>query len=150
VNGVKIQPGLYPVNKSLQRGELTSRPAPSQNFADLMQQQDESRTQEELKRKLEDIRLQGDRLTRSMTVRELMLYRQMVKNFLEDTVKRGIGLKETKGWDRRGRGKRYKLLEEVDAMLVGMGEELLHTEAGRIDLLHKVGEIRGILINLVF
>ena len=147
---MKIQPGLYPVNKSLQRGEIANRPAPSQSFGDLLQQQEEGRTQEELKRKLEDIRLQGDRLTRSMTVRELVLYRQMVKSFLEDTVKRGIGLRETKGWDRRGRGKRYKLLEEVDAMLVGMGEQLLQTEEGRIDLLHKVGEIRGILINLVF
>jgi uncharacterized protein YaaR (DUF327 family) len=85
-----------------------------------------------------------------MTVRELVLYRQMVKAFLEDTVRRGIALKETKGWDRRGRGKRYKLLEEVDAMLVAMGEELLQSEEGRIDLLHKVGEIRGILINIVF
>ncbi|WP_255570821.1 YaaR family protein [Cohnella sp. CFH 77786] len=147
---MKIQPGLYPMNKTLQRGETANRPAPSNNFADLMQQQEEGRTQEELQRKLEDIRLQGDRLTRSMTVRELVLYRQMVKSFLEDTVRRGIGLKDTKGWDRRGRGKRYKLLEEVDAMLVSMGEELLQSEEGRIDLLSKVGEIRGMLINLVF
>ncbi|MBW5449067.1 DUF327 family protein [Cohnella sp. CFH 77786] len=138
------------MNKTLQRGETANRPAPSNNFADLMQQQEEGRTQEELQRKLEDIRLQGDRLTRSMTVRELVLYRQMVKSFLEDTVRRGIGLKDTKGWDRRGRGKRYKLLEEVDAMLVSMGEELLQSEEGRIDLLSKVGEIRGMLINLVF
>lgn len=147
---VKIQPGFYPVNKTLQRGETANRPAPMQNFGDFMQQQEESRTQEQLQRKLEDIRLQGDRLTRSMTVRELVLYRQMVKSFLEDTVRRGIGIKDTKGWDRRGRGKRYKLLEEVDAMLVNMGEELLQTEEGRLDLLHKVGEIRGMLINLVF
>jgi uncharacterized protein YaaR (DUF327 family) len=147
---MKIQPGFYPVNKTLQRGESGSRPAQTQNFGDLMQQQEEQRTHEELQRKLEDIRLQGDRLTRSMTVRELVLYRQMVKGFLEDTVRRGIALKETKGWDRRGRGKRYKLLEEVDSMLVSMGEELLQSEEGRIDLLFKVGEIRGILINLVF
>lgn len=147
---MKIQPGFYPVNKTVQRGESANRPAPTQNFGDLLQQQEEQRTHEELQRKLEDIRLQGERLTRSMTVRELVLYRQMVKVFLEDTVRRGIALKETRGWDRRGRGKRYKLLEEVDAMLVGMGEELLHTEEGRLDLLQKIGEIRGILINLVF
>lgn len=147
---MKIQPGFYPVNKTVQRGESANRPAPTQNFGDLLQQQEEQRTHEELQRKLEDIRLQGERLTRSMTVRELVLYRQMVKVFLEDTVRRGIALKETRGWDRRGRGKRYKLLEEVDAMLVNMGEELLHTEEGRLDLLQKVGEIRGILINLVF
>jgi uncharacterized protein YaaR (DUF327 family) len=147
---MKIQPGFYPVNKSVQRGDLGNRPSQTQNFGDLMQQQDEQRTHEELQRKLEDIRQQGERLTRSMTVRELVLYRQLVKGFLEATVRRGIALKETKGWDRRGRGKRYKLLEEVDAMLISMAEELLQSEEGRIDLLHKVGEIRGILINLVF
>ncbi|MFC4600499.1 YaaR family protein [Cohnella hongkongensis] len=147
---MKIQPGLYPVGKTIQRGDVPSRPAQSQSFGDLMHQQDEQRTHEELQRKLEDIRLQGERLTRSMTIRELVLYRQMVKAFLEDTVRRGIALKETRGWDRRGRGKRYKLLEEVDAMLVGMGEELLQSEEGRIDLLQKVGEIRGLLINIVF
>lgn len=85
-----------------------------------------------------------------MTVRELKLYRMMVKGFLEDTLKRGIALKETKGWDRRGRGKRYKILEEVDSMLVAMGEELLGSEEGRLELLQRVGEIRGLLINLVF
>jgi uncharacterized protein len=147
---VKIQPGFYPINKTLARGETAARPASSHNFSDLMQQEEEERTQEELQRKLEDIRQQGDRLTRSMTVRELKLYRNMVKGFLEDTVGRGVGLKETKGWDRRGRGKRYKLLDEVDEMLLGMGEELLQSEAGRLDLLQKVGEIRGILINFVF
>lgn len=147
---MKIQPGFHPVGKTLQRGDNAGRPTQTNSFGDLMQQQDEQRTQEQLQRKLEDIRQQGERLSRSMTVRELVLYRQMVKAFLEDTVKRGIVLKETKGWDRRGRGKRYKLLEEADSMLVGMGEELLQTEEGRLDLLHKVGEIRGILINLVF
>jgi uncharacterized protein len=147
---MKIQPGFYPVGKTLQRGESASRPTQAQSFGDLMEQQEHQRTHEELQRKLEDIRLQGDRLTRSMTVRELVIYRQLVKGFLEDTVRNGIALKETKGWDRRGRGKKYKLLEEVDSMLVSMGEELLQSEEGRIDLLHKVGEIRGILINLVF
>ncbi|MFB9273815.1 YaaR family protein [Cohnella cellulosilytica] len=147
---MKIQPGLHPVGKTIQRGDMPTRPAQSQNFGDLMQQQDEQRSHEELQRKLEDIRMQGERLTRSMTIRELVLYRQMVKAFLEDTVRRGIALKETRGWDRRGRGKRYKLLEEVDAMLVGMGEELLQSEEGRIDLLQKVGEIRGLLINIAF
>lgn len=147
---MKIQPGFHPVNKTVQRGETANRPTQLPNFGDFMQQQDEQRTQEQLQRKLDDIRLQGERLTRSMTVRELVLYRQMVKAFLEDTVKRGVGLKETRGWDRRGRSKRYKLLEEVDAMLVGMGEELLQSEEGRLELLHKVGEIRGLLINLAF
>jgi len=69
--------------------------------------------------------------------------------FLEDTVRRGIGIKETRGWDRRGRGKKYKLLDEIDQHLVSLAEELLSHEQGRIEILHRVGEIRGLLINLL-
>lgn len=147
---MKIQPGLFPTNKTVQRGEQPARPAPASSFADLMREQEERRTHEELKRKIEEIKAQGERLARSMTVRELLVYREMVRSFLNDTLRRGIGLKETRGWDRRGRGRRYKLLQEVDAILVSLGEELLRTEEGRMELLRKVGEIRGLLINLAF
>ncbi len=115
-----------------------------------MVQQDADRTQEQLQQKLQDIHRQGDRLAKIMTVRELKLYRQMIKQFLEDTIRRGVVLKEVKGFDRRGRIKRYKLLDEIDETLVSMAEDLLDSEQGRIDLLNKIGEIRGLLINLLF
>lgn len=59
-------------------------------------------------------------------------------------------LRDTRGWDRRGRSKRYKLLEEIDEKLLTMADDMLESEQGRIDLLYKVGEIRGMLINLTF
>ncbi|MHA7966237.1 YaaR family protein [Paenibacillus sp. CAU 1782] len=130
--------------------DQTAKPVQPVNFADVMVQQDAQRTQEELQQKLMDIHKQGERLSKLMTVRELKLYRQMVKKFLEDTMRRGVGLKEVRGFDRRGRVKRYKLLDEIDDQLLSMAEELLESEQGRIDLLHKIGEIRGILINLLF
>ncbi|MNI01627.1 hypothetical protein D3C73_544760 [compost metagenome] len=105
---------------------------------------------DELNQKIKDIQQQGDRLAKSMTVRELAIYRNMIKKFLEETARRGVTLKETKGWDRRGRGKRYKLLEEIDAALLNLADDLLESEQGRIDLLGRVGEIRGLLINLSF
>ncbi len=115
-----------------------------------MQQNDQERTAEQLQRKLQDIYNQGERLARSMTVRELKLYQQMVRKFLEDTVKRGVGLKEQRSFDRRGRMKRYKLLDEIDGKLIAMAEELLQSEQGRLELLSSIGEIRGLLINLFF
>ncbi|WP_270167046.1 YaaR family protein [Paenibacillus sp. SYP-B4298] len=147
---MKINPGFRPLGQERARADLSSRPSNPMNFADVMGQQDHLRTQEQLQKKLQDIHNQGERLTKSMTVRELTVYKQMVKRFLEDTLRRGVGLKETKGWDRRGRTKRYKLLEEIDAVLISMGEELLETEQGRIELLERVGEIRGLLINYFF
>jgi uncharacterized protein YaaR (DUF327 family) len=85
-----------------------------------------------------------------MTVRELRQYKLLVKQFLEETARRGVNLKDTKGWDRRGRAKRYKILEEIDTELLNLADDMLASEQGRIDLLQKVGEIRGMLINLLF
>ena len=147
---MRVDQGWRPIGQNRANTDASSKPVQPANFADVMMQQDSQRTQEQLQRKLQDIHRQGDRLAKNMMVRELMLYRQLVKSFLEDTLRRGVGLKEVRGFDRRGRVKRYKLLDEIDAHLVSMGEDLLSTEEGRIELLNKIGEIRGILINLLF
>lgn len=147
---VKIDPGYRPLKSGLGVNDNVAKPVQSKSFSDVMQQHGEQISKEELNRRFKEIQLQGDRLAHSMTVRELKAYRLLVKKFLEDTVRRGVGIKESKGWDRRGRGKRYKLLDEVDAALLAMAEELLETEQGKIELLQKIGEIRGMLINLCY
>ncbi|WP_274648389.1 YaaR family protein [Paenibacillus humicola] len=147
---MKINPGWRPLGQDRALADHGSKTAQPKLFSDMLQNQDQQRTMEELQLKLADIHRQGERLSRSMTVRELNLYRRMVKHFLEDTVKRGVGTKETRGFDRRGRVKKYKLLEEIDASLLAMGDELLQSEEGRLELLQKIGDIRGLLINLFF
>lgn len=148
---MKINPGWRSIEQNIKRPDAPIHaPAQTKSFSDMMQQQEEQASREQLRQKIEEIHRQGERLARSMTVRELRAYKRMIKQFLEDTVKRGVGLKNTRGWDRRGRTKRYQLLDEVDKQLVALGEDLLETEQGRIQLLTSVGEIRGMLINLFF
>lgn len=148
---MKINPGWRPVGGEWIRNENTSSQQLQQKtFQDMMQHSDERATREQLQRMLTQIDQQGQRLAKSMTVRELRQYKLMVKQFLEVTVRRGVQLRDTRGWDRRGRAKRYKLLEEIDQELLGLADDMLSTEEGRIDLLQKIGEIRGMLINLFF
>lgn len=147
---MKINPGFRPLKNDLPLNENMNKPIQQKSFSDVMQQNSEQASRDELNRKIQDIAAQGERLSKSMTIRELSIYRNMVKKFLEETARRGVKLKETKGWDRRGRGKRYKVLEEIDAALLSLADELLESEQGRIELLGKVGEIRGMLINLSF
>ncbi|WNS42215.1 YaaR family protein [Paenibacillus sp. MMS20-IR301] len=147
---MKINPGYRPLKSEMSTTDAERRPVQQKNFTDVFQQQSEQKTIDELNRQIKDIQQQGNRLAKSMTVRELAIYRNMIKRFLEETARRGVILKDTKGWDRRGRGKRYKLLDEIDAALLNMADDLLDSEQGRIDLLGRVGEIRGLLINLSF
>ncbi|SDE52979.1 hypothetical protein SAMN02799630_05686 [Paenibacillus sp. UNCCL117] len=148
---MKINPGWRPIGNELIRSEnSSSQQLQQKSFHDMMQHQDQRATREQLQRMLDQIDQQGQRLAKSMTVRELRQYKLMIKSFLEETARRGVQLRETRGWDRRGRSKRYKLLEELDAELLGLADGLLESEQGRIDLLQKIGEIRGMLINLFF
>jgi uncharacterized protein YaaR (DUF327 family) len=148
---MKIETGYRSFRKEL---KIVDNPLANlteqKTFSDMMQHQDEKAGSIELNRMLEQIQLQGDRLSKSMTVRELRQYKLLIKKFLEETARKGIQLRDTKGWDRRGRGKRYKLLEEIDEHLLSMADDLLEHEQGRIEILHKIGEIRGMLINLFF
>jgi uncharacterized protein YaaR (DUF327 family) len=150
-SSLKINPGWQPIGKNVKISDNAQPPqmAP-RNFSDIMQQNSEKFSQEQLSQMMQQISLQGDRLAKSMTVRELRQYKLLVKQFLEETARRGVNLKETRGWDRRGRAKRYKILEEIDKGLLDLADDMLASEEGRIELLQKVGEIRGMLINLLF
>lgn len=147
---MRVDPGFRPLGQNRATSGTVTKQVPTNQFSDMLAQKDRAHSVDALQQQIKGIQEQGDRLARHMTVRELKLYRQMVKQFLEDTLRRGVGLKEVRGFDRRGRVKRYKLLEEVDSKLVLLAEEMLETEEGRIELLNTLGEIRGILINLVF
>jgi uncharacterized protein len=147
---VKINPGWRPFGNIKPPEQPSSPQIHPKNFGDFMQQHEEKAGQEQLNRMLEQIQLQGERLLKSMTVRELRAYKLLIQRFLEETVRRGVSMKDTRGWDRRGRGKRYKILDEIDGKLLELADDMLNSEQGRVDILNKVGEIRGMLINLLF
>ncbi|QGQ93662.1 DUF327 family protein [Paenibacillus psychroresistens] len=148
---MKINPGWRPLNKEVKLPDnIAANQVQQKTFSEMMQQNDGKTAVTELNRMLEQIQMQGERLSKSMTVRELRQYKLLIKKFLEETARRGVQLRDTRGWDRRGRSKRYKLLEEIDENLLAMADDLLEHEQGRIEILQKIGEIRGMLINLFF
>jgi uncharacterized protein YaaR (DUF327 family) len=147
---MKINPGWRPFSRPKLADNVNPQQIPQKGFSDMLSQHDEQPSAEQLRRLIERIDQQALRLAKSMTVRELLQYKLYVRQFLEETARRGIQLKDTRGWDRRGRTKRYKLLEEIDSRLTAMADELLDSEQGRIDLLARVGEIKGLLINYFF
>ncbi|WP_106769565.1 YaaR family protein [Paenibacillus faecalis] len=147
---MKINPGFRPMKSELTVPDGSAKPIQQKTFSDMMFMQGEKASKEELNRQMREIALQGERLAKAMTIKELKTYRLLVKRFLEETARRGVSMKETRGWDRRGRSKRYNVIDEIDAVLLSMADELLESEQGKIELLAKIGEIRGMLINLVF
>lgn len=146
---MKINAGM----RSMQRNPLTTLPsaqhAGQKSFADYMAQQASANSVEQLKEMMKQIESIGTRLTRTMTVRDLLEYKQLVKHLIDAAIRQGIAVKETRGFNRHGRGKRYMIVEEVDRQLLALTDQLLLDESGRLELLQRIGEIRGLLINLL-
>lgn len=148
---MKINLGLRSVQKGFPLHE-----APQQNqvqqksFSDTMQQQQEQKSRQQLQSMMLEIAHQSDRLKSSMTVRELLKYKMMVKKFLEETARKGVAIHDSRSWDRRGRSRRFMLLKEIDRHLLEMAESLLDSEQGRMKLLDNVGEIKGLLVNYLY
>lgn len=145
--GDGLRPQFEPVKaadarRSMQTERLT--------FGDLVKGEDERLSQERLNKLLSDIDKQAEILARSRSVRDFYQYKNLVKRFMEEAVKYGVALDDRRGMNRRGRSRLYKIIKEVDGQLLQLADELLTEQAPMIDLLARIGEIRGMLINLYF
>jgi uncharacterized protein YaaR (DUF327 family) len=148
---MKIGDGLRPnVDMVKTADSRRSLQAEKMSFGTLIQGEDERMSQERLTQLLQGIDKQGQILARSRSIRDFYLYKNLVKQFMEEAVKFGIALDDRRGMNRRGRSRLYKIVKEVDAELLKLTDELLSDQAPMIDLLARIGEIRGLLINLYF
>ncbi|GAX88695.1 YaaR family protein [Effusibacillus lacus] len=126
-----------------QAGDV-NRPA----FQDILKLTGTRMQKAELDRLLQSIDQMGKELSKQLTWRSLMNYKERIRKFLEEIVKGGFGLKEQQGVNRRGRMKLYKIVSELDELMAQLAEEVLKEEKNQLEILKKIGDIRGLLVNL--
>jgi uncharacterized protein len=136
------------MNPALGRQDIKTNRDPNTRFGDLVVKQGSKMQSEQLTRLLGDISTAGERVAKSRNLRELARFKRLVKRFLEETVQHGIETKNAHTWNRFGEGRRLKIVETIDEHLVQLANDLLNEEKETIDLLDKIGEIKGLLVNL--
>ena len=142
------------INQDLRVGLKTNhgdikQPNPSGNrFGEVLVKQGSKLQTEQLTRLMGDISQAGDRVARSRNLRELTRFKMLIKRFLQEAVEYGLDMKQSHTWNRFGEGRRLKIVETVDERLVELAQDILSEEKSSIDLLDKIGEIKGLLVNL--
>lgn len=121
---------------------------PSQFFKVLKREQGDPSAGEELNRLLQKLDEQGNRLVHSRTLVDLNHYKKLVNQILERTVGLGVGLTEKRSTDAHGRSRIYRCVEKINEELVALTDEVLKRENSRLLILEKVGQIKGMLIQL--
>jgi uncharacterized protein YaaR (DUF327 family) len=109
---------------------------------------DDAELQEKLTGLMKDIDEQGKRLAEHMDIRDMQKYRSLVKDFMNEVVNRSHKFSRENFLDRRGRHRVYGIVKLVDKNMDELAEELVKDESDHLNVLGKIGEIRGLLIDI--
>ncbi|GGB50982.1 DUF327 family protein [Virgibacillus dakarensis] len=118
-----------------------------QSFDGVMESHTQKLKQQELQQLMKDITLQGDRLARFRSFRDLVKFKRMVKSFLQETVYSGLHLQKSHSFEA-SQSRKLTIVKKVDEKLIELTEEMMSQEKKTVDLLGIIGEIKGLLINL--
>lgn len=109
---------------------------------------EEAGLQARLNTMMQEIVQQGDRLSKKMDVRDMKRYRGLIKDFLNEVVTRSHEFSRENFLDRRGRHRVYGIIRQVDNTLDELARELVKDEKDHLAILDKIGEIRGLLLDI--
>nr|WGD58045.1 YaaR family protein [Bacillus subtilis] len=127
---------------SVKTSEITA------SFKTSMENQSSKMKLDQLIRLLSDIEAFGKRLTKSRNFKDLARFKGLVKRFVKEAVDSGLSHETSKSFDLYGNSRTLGLVKEIDDKLIQLTEEMMDQEKPAIDLLERIGEIKGLLINL--
>ena len=104
---------------------------------------------ERLNLMMQEITQQGKAIGKRRDIRDMQRYRTMIKTFLNEIVTRSHEFSRENFLDRKGRHRVYGIIRLIDANLDDLAKLLMEDEKKHIDILNKIGEIEGLLIDIV-
>ncbi len=109
---------------------------------------EEAELQTKLQSLMEEITMQGNKLAKRRDVKDMRHYRGLVKEFLNEVVTHSHSFSRENFLDRRGRHRVYGIIRLVDENLDQLAQELMKDEKDNLAILNKIGEIRGLLLDI--
>ena len=103
---------------------------------------EEKDLQEKLNSMMEQITVQGDKISKHMDIKDMKKYRELVKGFLNEVVSRSHEFSRENFLDRRGRHRVYGIVRLVDKNLDDLAGELVKDEKDHLAIISKIDDIR--------
>lgn len=98
---------------------------------------------------MEEITMQGDKLAKKRDIRDMKKYRGLIKDFMNEIVSRSHSFSRENFLDRKGRHRVYGIIRLIDENLDELAKELMQDEQDHLAILSKIGEIRGLLLDIL-
>ncbi|MFZ5944520.1 MAG: YaaR family protein [Bacillota bacterium] len=102
----------------------------------------------DMQRLIDEVDKMAKRLGQSCTLSDLKNYKRAVQSFLKRTLGDAYEAQEQNSWDRMGRQKLFVLVKKVDESLEELSKQVLSQHKDSLDILGKLDEIRGLLVDM--
>jgi uncharacterized protein YaaR (DUF327 family) len=133
--------------KSLDLGQQHNIGKKSTDFNSILTQTRAIQGQE-LELFLKRLESQGQKLSETMSLADLLEFKNLVKRFLKSTFGQSRSLQEESVWDYRGQPKILARVTKINRALEELGEQVLATQKEPLKILAKIDEIKGLIIDL--
>ena len=100
----------------------------------------------EMKKSIDD---QGKRLADRVDVKEFEKYRSLIREFIDEIVSNGYTFSKEDAFASRGRHRYIATIKIVDEKLDELGKQVMEENADQIEILNKIDDIRGLLLDLM-
>ena len=114
----------------------------------LLSKIEETDLQEKLGIMIEEISQQGNKIAEHMDIRDMKQYRAMISEFMNEVVTHSHQFSRENFLDKRGRHRVYGIVKQVNKAVDDLAQELISGEKNHISILEKVGEIKGLLLDI--
>ncbi|MCK8817092.1 YaaR family protein [Natroniella sulfidigena] len=114
-------------------------------FLEELKQVHGEETKARLDQLLDLIDQQGEKLAKHRTFKEFVKYKKMVSSFVEEVVDKMYQVKEDYSPIQ---GKVYNLVNKVDQSLEELTEMIVDDQSAQLEILDKLDEMRGLLVDL--
>jgi uncharacterized protein YaaR (DUF327 family) len=106
-------------------------------------------SEESVAKLLDEVHNAGDELKDRPFPEEISRYKQAVRNFLHYVIENGYALAESISGTNILKRKKFIMVQVVDQKLEELALGLLKNQTGQIELLARVDEIAGLLVDLL-
>ncbi len=118
------------------------------NFMEMLKQEAKNSNRDQLQKLLKEVDELGGRLGEDLSLQTLKAYRDCIRRFVYLALRGSYEIKDEVGIDIFGSARSYKIVKKVDESLEELTQIMLKRHAAQIDIVARVSEIRGLLIDL--
>jgi uncharacterized protein YaaR (DUF327 family) len=119
------------------------------SFQNQLKKAENQNYDEYLKRLMDDIFNQGEKLSKKIDIMELKRYKALISEFLLEATSNSQKFNKDSFLDRRGRHRTFVTVKKVNEELEALTKEVLNNEKDNIKILNKIGDIRGLILDMV-